>query len=148
MINKCHTRYCSVCYRINCQQVFCKSIKFQATLLKKRLWHIYFPVDFAKSLRKPFFTEQLDDDIAGRHLSLGLFLGIFSGFIDFSLVFVHVKSKRYLHAFLSITLKCLCYFQIYDFLRVSIPSNFYLSLCSCDCDVMIIVMQLSQDQFQ
>ena len=28
-----------------------------ATLLKKRLWHRRFPVDFAKFLRTPFFTQ-------------------------------------------------------------------------------------------
>ena len=27
------------------------------TLLKKRLWHRYFPVNFAKFLRAPFLTE-------------------------------------------------------------------------------------------
>ena len=30
-----------------------------ATLLKKRLWHRRFPVDFEKNLRTPFFTEHL-----------------------------------------------------------------------------------------
>ena len=30
-----------------------------ATLLKKRLWHWCFPVNFAKFLRTPFFTEHL-----------------------------------------------------------------------------------------
>ena len=30
-----------------------------ATLLKKRLWHRYFPVNFAKFLRAPFLTEHL-----------------------------------------------------------------------------------------
>ena len=30
-----------------------------ATLLKKRLWHKCFPVNFVKFLRTPFFTEQL-----------------------------------------------------------------------------------------
>ena len=36
-------------------------IKLQAcvTLLKKRLWHRCFPVNFAKFLRTPFFTEHL-----------------------------------------------------------------------------------------
>ena len=29
------------------------------TLLKKRLWHRSFPVNFAKFLRAPFFTEHL-----------------------------------------------------------------------------------------
>ena len=30
-----------------------------ATLLKKRLWHTCFPVNFAKFLRTPFFIEHL-----------------------------------------------------------------------------------------
>ena len=30
-----------------------------ATLLKKRLWHRYFPVNFVKFLRTPLFTEHL-----------------------------------------------------------------------------------------
>ena len=30
-----------------------------ATILKKRLWHRFFPVNFAKLLRTPFLTEQL-----------------------------------------------------------------------------------------
>ena len=41
------------------------SIKLQAlgprsaTLLKKRLWHRCFPVNFVKFLRTPFYTEHL-----------------------------------------------------------------------------------------
>ena len=30
-----------------------------ATLLKKRLWHECFPVNFVKFLRTPFYTEHL-----------------------------------------------------------------------------------------
>ena len=30
-----------------------------ATLLKKRLWHMCFPMNFAKFLRTPFLTEHL-----------------------------------------------------------------------------------------
>ena len=30
-----------------------------ATLLKKRLWHRYFPVNFAKFLRTPFLKEHI-----------------------------------------------------------------------------------------
>ena len=30
-----------------------------ATLLKKRLWHRFFPVNFAKFLRTPYFTKHL-----------------------------------------------------------------------------------------
>ena len=30
-----------------------------ATLLKKKLWHRYFPVNFAKFLKTPFFIEHL-----------------------------------------------------------------------------------------
>ena len=36
-------------------EVFCKP----ATLLKKRLWHRCFPVNFVKFLRTPFFMEHL-----------------------------------------------------------------------------------------
>ena len=38
-------------------QLFCN--KRCAILLKKRLWHRCFPVNFAKFLRTPFFTEHL-----------------------------------------------------------------------------------------
>ena len=41
----------------------------------------------------------LDDDITNGPLSSDLFLGRFSGFNDFSFVFVHVKNKRCLPAF-------------------------------------------------
>ena len=38
----------------------CRSVFFnKETLLKKRLWHRYFPVDFVKFLRTPFFIEHL-----------------------------------------------------------------------------------------
>ena len=43
-------------------EVFCNkrcSKGFPATLLKKRLWHRCFPMNFAKFLRTPFFTEHL-----------------------------------------------------------------------------------------
>ena len=46
----------NTCARISCL------IKLQAapaTLLKKRLWHRCFPVNFAKFLRTPFSTEHL-----------------------------------------------------------------------------------------
>ena len=34
-------------------------VKGPATLLKKRLWHRYFPLNFAKFLRTRFLTEDL-----------------------------------------------------------------------------------------
>ena len=52
-------------------KVFCKNVVLRnfrkltgkqlrlATLLKKRLWQRYFPVNFAKFLRTPFFTEHI-----------------------------------------------------------------------------------------
>ena len=50
----------------SCPEVFCKKgvlrnfAKFScARNLKKSLWHSCFPVNFAKSLRTPFFTEPL-----------------------------------------------------------------------------------------
>ena len=50
----------------NSQENTCARVSFliklqawPATLLKKRLWHRCFPVNFAKFLRTPFFTEHL-----------------------------------------------------------------------------------------
>ena len=49
----------------NSQKNTCASLFFNkvagrpATLLKKRLWHWCFPVNFVKFLRKPFFTEHI-----------------------------------------------------------------------------------------
>ena len=44
-----------------CQSPFFNKVAAlrRATLLKKRLWHRCFPVNFAKFLRTPFFTEHL-----------------------------------------------------------------------------------------
>ena len=44
------------------EEIFFKKISKNfclTTLLKKRLWHRCFPVNFAKFLRTPFLTEQL-----------------------------------------------------------------------------------------
>ena len=47
-------------YRTSRPEVFCKKgILRPATLLKKRLWHRCFPVNFAKFLRTHFVTENL-----------------------------------------------------------------------------------------
>ena len=49
----------------NSQENTCARVSFliklqrPATLLKKRLWHRCFPVNFAKFLRIPFLTEHL-----------------------------------------------------------------------------------------
>ena len=50
----------------NSQENTCARVSFliklqaaPATLLKKRLWHRCFPVNFAKFLRTPFLTEHL-----------------------------------------------------------------------------------------
>ena len=40
----------------NSQENTCARVSFFATLLKKRLWHRCFPVNFAKFLRRSFFT--------------------------------------------------------------------------------------------
>ena len=42
-----------------CQSPFLIKLQTPATLLKIRLWHRYFYVNFAKFLRTPFFTEYL-----------------------------------------------------------------------------------------
>ena len=47
----------SFIFRRSHPDVFCR--KRSATLLKKRLWHRCFLVNFAKFLRAPFFTERL-----------------------------------------------------------------------------------------
>ena len=50
---------CKICsYMKNLVYVF-RSSHQTATLLKERLWHGCFPVNFAKFLRTPFFTEHL-----------------------------------------------------------------------------------------
>ena len=48
----------------NSQESTCARVSFliklqAATLLKKRLWHSYFPVNFLKFLRTPFLTEHV-----------------------------------------------------------------------------------------
>ena len=40
----------------NSEENTCARVSF---LIKKRLWHRYFPVNFAKFLRTPFLTEHL-----------------------------------------------------------------------------------------
>ena len=40
-------------------EVFCEKGLRPATLLKKRLWHRCFSVDFVKFLKTPFLTERL-----------------------------------------------------------------------------------------
>ena len=48
-------------WRHLCQSLFFNKVAglSPATLLKKRLWHRCFPVNFVKFLRTPFFTEHL-----------------------------------------------------------------------------------------
>ena len=71
-------------------------IKLQArpaTLLKKSLWHMCFPVNFPKSLRTPFFTE---------HLRWLLLYAFHRGLI--------VKEKRLLSLSYSLMrIRCRCY---------------------------------------
>ena len=66
-----HVIIIKITHRTNCPEVFCKKVvlrkiaKFTAkhlclrpaTLLKKRLWHRCFPVNFAKFLRLPFLQN-------------------------------------------------------------------------------------------
>ena len=56
------TNFTKLTGKHRCQSFFfCKSHLFlrPATLLKQRLWHRCFPVNFAKFLRTPFLTEHL-----------------------------------------------------------------------------------------
>ena len=50
-----------VCLKISqsSQENTCARVSFLITLLKKRLWHRCFPVNFVKFLRTPFLTELL-----------------------------------------------------------------------------------------
>ena len=43
------------------QSLFFNKVARPATLLKKRIWHRFFPVDFAKFLATPFYRTPLDD---------------------------------------------------------------------------------------
>ena len=47
--------------KLLCQRLFLNKVSGlrPATLLKKRLWHRCFPVNFAKFSRRPFYTERL-----------------------------------------------------------------------------------------
>ena len=49
----------AVVRRCSVKKLFLESIKFQATLSKKRLWHRCFPMNFAKFLGTLFVTEHL-----------------------------------------------------------------------------------------
>ena len=78
MINKCHTRYCSVCYRSSRPEVFCKKgvlrnfakftgkhlchslcfnkvVGLLATSFKKILWRRCFLVNFCEISKNTFF---------------------------------------------------------------------------------------------
>ena len=79
-----------------CQSLFFHKVAGlrTATLLKKRLWHRCFPVNFAKFLRTPFLTE---------HLWLLLFFcmkQVLSGFGKINISFIY-------QSFLSFSLKIL-----------------------------------------
>ena len=44
-----------------CQSLFFNKVAeaWACNFIKKEIWHWYFPVNFAKFLRTPFFTEHL-----------------------------------------------------------------------------------------
>ena len=66
-----------------CQSLFFKKVagscRHEATLLKKRFWHAYFPVEFWEISKKTFFTEH-------RVTASDLLPSIFSIF--------HIRAKR------------------------------------------------------
>ena len=43
----------------NSQENACARVSFLISLLKRRLWHLCFPVNFSRFLRTTFFTEHL-----------------------------------------------------------------------------------------
>ena len=58
-----------------------------ATLLKRRLWHRYFSVNFPKFLRTPFFTEHLWTTASEEFAFFG---NVYSSCIRFYLLFFHI----------------------------------------------------------
>ena len=69
--HKCSIKKCVLRYLAKSQKKhLCYSLFFNkvvgvkpATLLKKRLWHSWFPVSFVKFLKKSFYRTPLDDRI-------------------------------------------------------------------------------------
>ena len=57
-----------------------------ATLLKKRLWHRCFSVNFAKFLKTPFFTEHLQGLLLSRSSQSKMFfeIGVLKNFATFT----------------------------------------------------------------
>ena len=57
-----------------CQSLFFNKVESfrRATLLKKRLWHRCFPVNFAKFLRTPFSTEHLQTTASASYESISV----------------------------------------------------------------------------
>ena len=95
------------------------------TLLKERLWHRCFPVNFANHLRTPFFTEHLPWLLL--KCETFLLLSYYEPYYDSILKFyiydeskdkdILVFSKNHLVKF-------------YDIVRLSFPSCFQLFKCS------------------
>ena len=58
---RCSYKFTKFTEKHSCQSLFSNKVARlrPATLLKKRLWHRSFPVNFVKFLRKPFFIEHL-----------------------------------------------------------------------------------------
>ena len=54
--------------KFSLRKLFCNLVR-PATLLKKRLWNSYFPVNFAKLLRIPFFIGNLCTTASGVSLN-------------------------------------------------------------------------------
>ena len=97
--DKCSHRSCSVKKGVLknfakfTRKHLCQSLFFNkvadlrpATLLKKRLWHSCFPVDFAKFLKAPFLQNT-----SGRLL---LFIGRY-GAADYKMMQIHKFSKEF-----------------------------------------------------
>ena len=67
VVQKCSVEKVFLQISQNSQENTCARVSFfdkvaglrPATLLKKRLWHRYFPVKFVKFLKTPFFIEHL-----------------------------------------------------------------------------------------
>ena len=59
VVRRCSVKKVFLKISQNSQELPVPESFFNAILLKKRLWHRFFPVNYAKFLRTPFFTEHL-----------------------------------------------------------------------------------------
>ena len=99
----------------------CQSTFFYrpAILLKKRLWHKYFPVNFAKFLRTPFLTEHVWAIIL-----FVVYLGYKMNIVPYWLYILGYNILPVGCLFLTIA-KCIWYCKICQYLKILILVTFW-----------------------